>query len=120
MKHPLRKHSRSKQLLLLSGLLMLLPLSACMKLPTQQGNVLKLENLGRIQVQDSRYQVESLIGTPVLRDDLHPNRAIYVDEYNNPDTGETRQRRVEIIYNESGRVKSIQRFGFDQDKPADD
>jgi len=120
MNHPLRKHSRSKQLLLISGLVMLLPLAACYKVSTQQGNVLKAENLARIQLQDSRYQVESLIGTPVLRDDLHPERAIYVDEYNNPDTGEVRQRRVEIIYNESGRVKSIQRFGFDKDEPAKD
>ncbi|MDQ6965844.1 MAG: outer membrane protein assembly factor BamE, partial [Mariprofundaceae bacterium] len=90
MKHPLRKHSRRKQLLLLSGLIMLLPLSACMKVTTQQGIVLNSGNLAQIQVQDSRYQVETLLGTPVLRDDLHPNRSIYVDEYNNPDTGETR------------------------------
>jgi len=121
MNHPLHKHSLSiKKILLLSGLIVLLPLSACMTVPTQQGNVLKLENLARVHAQDSRYQVEMLIGTPVLRDDLHPNRAIYVDEYNNPDTGETRQRRVEILYNESGRVKSIERFGFELDQPADD
>jgi len=102
-----------KHLLLISGLSMLLPLSACMKVVSQQGNVLKPEKVSQIREQDSRYEVESLIGTPVLKDDLHPNRAIYMEQYDNPKTGEKFQRRVEILYNESGRVKSIRRFGFD-------
>lgn len=111
MKHPLC--NKAKHLLLIAGFAMLLPLSSCMKVVSQQGNVLKPEMLSQIQVQDSRYQVESLIGTPVLKDNLHPNRAIYMEQYDNPKTGEKYQRRVEIIYNESGRVKSIRRFGFD-------
>lgn len=104
---------KARRILLIAGL-MLLPLSACMKVPTQQGNVLKPEMMSQISEGDSRFQVESLIGTPVLNDDLHPNRSIYMEIYNNPDTGEKYQRRVEITYNESGRVKSIRRFGFDK------
>ncbi|PIS19131.1 MAG: outer membrane protein assembly factor BamE [Zetaproteobacteria bacterium CG12_big_fil_rev_8_21_14_0_65_55_1124] len=109
----------SIKLLSVTAIALLLPLSACMKFVTQQGNVLKAEKLADVQVGDSRFQVESLIGTPVLKDDLHPNRAIYMEDYNNPDTGEKYQHRVEIIYNESGRVKSLKRFGFDDGSTAD-
>jgi len=96
----------------------LLPLTACMKFVTQQGNVLKPEKIADIHVGDSRFQVESLIGTPVLKDTLHPNRSIYLDDYDNPDTGEKYQHRVEIFYDESGRVKAIQRFGFNSGSTA--
>jgi len=96
----------------------LLPLTACMKVITQQGNVLKPEKIAEIHVGDSRFQVESLIGTPVLKDTLHPNRVIYVEDYNNPDTGEKYRHRVEIFYDESGRVKDIQRFGFNAGNAA--
>jgi len=97
----------------------LLPLTACMKSVTQQGNVLKPEKIADLHVGDSRFQVESLIGTPVLKDDLHPNRAIYMEDYDNPDTGEKYQHRVEIFYDESGRVKAIQRFGFEDTTTPD-
>lgn len=106
------------RLLTLAGLALLLPLTACMSVVTQQGNVLKPEKIAMIHEQDSRFQVESIIGTPVLRDDMHPNRSIYVETYDNPDTGENYERRVEITYNGSGRVQSIKTFGFD--KPAGD
>jgi len=113
MKHLFHSTGHSRPLLRLACIGVLLPLAACMQFVSQQGNVLKPKKVAQIQVQDSRFEVESLIGTPVLKDDMHPNRAIYMEEYNNPDTGEKFQRRVEIIYNESGRVKSIKRFGFD-------
>lgn len=94
------------------AVIMLLPLTACLQFVTQQGNVLKPEKLAGISLEDSRFHVESLIGTPVLKDDLHPNRAIYLEDYNDPDTDKKYQRRVEIIYSEAGRVKSIKHFGF--------
>lgn len=109
----------SRKLLHLLTLVLLLPLSACLQFTTQQGNVLKAETLANIHKDDSRFHVESQIGTPVLRDDLHPNRAIYIEDFIDPDTDEKYQRRVEIIYSEAGRVKSIKRFGFN-DSPADE
>jgi len=109
----------SRRLLYLVALILLLPLSACLKFPTQQGNVLKAETLANIHKDDSRFHVESQIGTPVLRDDLHPNRAIYMEDFIDPDTDEKYQHRVEIIYSEAGRVKSIKRFGF-KGSPAQD
>ncbi len=103
----------SRRLLQLAALGLLLPLTACLQFVTQQGNVLKAEKLAGIHKDDSRFHVESLIGTPVLRDDLHPNRAIYMEDFIDPDSGETYQHRVDIIYSEAGRVKSIRRYGFD-------
>jgi len=116
MIHPFRPTGHSKTLIRTACLGLLFSLGSCMQYVTQQGNVLKPEKVAQIREQDSRFNVEMLIGSPVLKDDLHPNRVIYVDDYNNPDTGEKYQRRVEIIYNESGRVKSIKRFGFGQGK----
>jgi len=110
------------RLLAVAGLALLLPLSACMTVVTQQGNVLKPEKVAMIHEQDSRFQVESILGSPVLRDDMHPNRAIYVETYDNPDTGEKYERRVVITYNGSGRVQDIKNFGFGKpgaDQPAE-
>jgi len=112
------KHSR--KLIHMVALALLLPLSACLQFPTQQGNVLKAETLANIHKDDSRFHVESQIGTPVLRDDLHPNRAIYIEDFIDPDTDEKYQRRVEIIYSEAGRVKSIKRFGFESGSAQDE
>jgi len=100
------------RLLRLAAILLLLPAAGCMQFVTQQGNVLKPAQINQIQVGDSRFNVESLIGTPVLKDDLHPNRVIYMEEYDNPKTDKHFDRRVEIVYDEAGNVKSIRRFGF--------
>jgi len=113
VKHPCSlTQPASRKMFHLAILVLLLPLSACLQFTTQQGNVLKPETLANIHKDDSRFHVESQIGTPVLRDDLHPNRAIYMEDFIDPDTDEKYQRRVEITYSEAGRVKSIKRFGF--------
>jgi len=92
----------------------LLILSGCLQHVMHQGNVLKPGLVAGIQEGDSRFHVESVLGTPVLRDDLHPNRSIYVESYKDPDTGESFQRRVEIIYGKGNHVDSIKRFGFEE------
>ncbi len=108
-----KKHAH---LLRIAVAIILLPLASCMHFVTHQGNVLKPAKLADIRVDDSRFHVESVLGTPVLKDDLHPNRAIYVEDYNDEKTDTAYQRRVEITYSASGRVKSIKRFGFDNEK----
>jgi len=87
-------------------------LAGCMQHVIHQGNALKPGLVDSIQEGDSRFRVESLLGTPVLRDDLHPNRSIYVESYDDPGTGKKFQRRVEITYDKAGRVEHIKRFGF--------
>jgi len=95
---------------------MILVLSGCLQHVMHQGNVLKPGLVAGIHEGDSRFHVESVLGTPMLRDDLHPNRSIYVESYKNPDTGESFQRRVEIIYDQDARVASIKDFGFKGEK----
>jgi len=90
----------------------LLVLSGCLQHVIHQGNVLKPGLVAAIQEGDSRFHVESILGTPMLNDDMHPNRSIYAESYKNHDTGKSFQRRVEIVYDKDGRVASIQRFGF--------
>ncbi len=97
-------------------LAVILVLSGCLQHVMHQGNVLKPGLVASIQEGDSRFHVESVLGTPVLRDALHPNRSIYVELYKNPDTGESFQRRVEIIYDQDARVASIKDFGFKEEK----
>lgn len=95
-------------------LLLLATLAAggCMKQAILQGNVMKADNVWQIGVGDTRFRVESLLGTPAIQDPLHPNRVHYVEEVDNPDTGEKYTRGVDIEYDNALRVKSIHRYGF--------
>ena len=93
-------------------------LGGCMHHVIHQGNVLKPALVDAIQEGDSRFHVESVLGTPVLNDVLHPDRAIYVEWYKNPETGESFQRKVVIFYDQSERVDHIERQGFDKDPGA--
>lgn len=97
-------------LLLFSALAM----GGCMSHPIHQGNVMKADNVWMIQVGDTRFRVESLLGTPAIQDPLHPNRVHYVEEVDNDDTGEKFTRGVDIEYDDALRVKSIHRYGFDK------
>jgi len=90
----------------------MLALSGCLQNVLHQGNVLKPGLVAGIQDGDSRFHVESVLGTPVLKDDFHPNRSIYVELYKDPDTGESFQHRVEIIYDQDSRVANIETSGF--------
>lgn len=97
--------SASLRRLLIAGL-SLLPV-ACIKTPVQQGNVLDAAKVSAIAVGDTRFRVETLLGTPVLEDRLHPNRAVYVQSYEDEATGTLRNRRVVVIYDKSLRVARI-------------
>lgn len=93
-------------------MIMMFVLSGCLQHVLHQGNVLKPGLVASIQEGDSRFHVESVLGTPVLKEDFHPNRSIYVETYKDPDTGESFQHRVEITYGRDSRVLSIKSFGF--------
>lgn len=87
--------------------------SGCMKQVRHQGNHIDANSVWLIQEGDSRFRVETLLGTPMLIDPLHANKVRYVEEYNNPETGEKYTRSVSIVYDDALRVQSIQRQGFD-------
>jgi len=77
---------------------------------------MKDENIWSIQVGDSKFQVESLLGTPAMKDPLHPNRVRYIEDHRNiEDEGEKEKlRTIEITYDEALRVKKIDYIGFGQ------
>ncbi|RMH59622.1 MAG: outer membrane protein assembly factor BamE, partial [Zetaproteobacteria bacterium] len=56
-------------------------------MPIHQGNVLDEDKVRQIHVGESRFEVESLLGEPILEDALHPNTASYVEDFEDPATG---------------------------------
>ncbi len=93
---------------------MMLVLGACHNRVIQQGNVLKEDKLEQIKVGDSKFQVETLMGSPAINDALHPRHVYYIEQYENPETDESFIRRVEIHYDKSLRVTAIHHFNMDK------
>lgn len=92
--------------------LLLLMTSACVQRPIHQGNELGKDKVALIQKGDSKFQVESVWGTPALVDALHPNRVEYVEQVKDKDKKEAYVRGVIVDYNQALRVERLQRFGF--------
>jgi outer membrane protein assembly factor BamE len=88
--------------------------TACMQHEIHQGNVLKDESIWLIEEGDSKFKVESLLGSPAIRDVLHPNRVTYVEDHRNSETDPDKLRRIDITYDNALRVIKIEYFGFDQ------
>lgn len=88
-------------------------IAACMPHVVHQGNVLDPNKVNQVQVGDTRFSVETLLGTPVMHDVLHPNVATYIEEYRNPETGKHYTRGITITYDDALRVSAIRTFGFD-------
>lgn len=97
----------------LLSLTLLLATSGCRTYEIHQGNVMKDENIWSVQKGDSKFRVESLLGTPALVDPLHPNRVQYVEDLRNSETEKDKLRTIEITYDEALRVKKIEYYGFD-------
>ena len=91
-------------------------MSGCLQLPVHQGNVLQESKLLQIQNGDSKFRVESLLGSPVMKDTLYPNRATYIEYFEDPETGDNRSRGIQITYDDALRVTHIWRFGFEPQK----
>ncbi len=104
----------------LAGMLALvgLLLAGCMHEPVHQGNVLKPGAVAAIHEGMTRFAVEQLLGTPVLKDALHPDRAVYVEYFEDEETGDAIARGIDIRYDDALRVKQIRRFGFDDGRNA--
>ena len=101
-----------KTVIRLVAVALLLSMAACRTYEIRQGNVLKDENVLAIQVGDSRFKVESLLGTPAMKDPLRPNRVRYVEDHRNSKTEPDKLRVIEITYDEALRVKKIDYSGF--------
>lgn len=84
----------------------------CMHQVIHQGNVIKEDKMVQIAKGMTRFEVESLLGTPAIVDPLHENIVHYVEEYQDPETGESYLRNIDIKYSNSLRVESISQRGF--------
>lgn len=102
-----------KSIRLLAMSMLALFASGCMTQTIHQGNVFKDDSVWLVQEGDSRFKVENILGSPALKDILHPNVAHYVEKYHDPDTGEKYVRGIDITYDDALRVISIRRFGFE-------
>jgi len=99
-------HVKVLMLMVLLGLM-----TSCHSRLIQQGNVLKEDKVEQIKVGDSRFRVETLMGTPALNDSLHPGHVYYIEQHENPETDEAFIRRVDIVYDKALRVLSVEHTG---------
>jgi len=91
-------------------------LSACLYEPIHQGNRIDPNEAYMIQEGDTKFRVEQALGTPVLTDVMHPDRASYVEQYEDEESGDIKTRSIIITYDKALRVKHIQRSGFEVEK----
>ncbi|TLS76200.1 outer membrane protein assembly factor BamE [Mariprofundus erugo] len=94
--------------------ILILLLAGCTAEPIHQGNRLEVGKVDRIQKGDTKFHIEQILGAPTLNDAMHPDRAVYYEEYEDKDSGKLIKRRVEIRYDDAKRVTDIERFGFDK------
>ncbi len=88
-------------------------LSGCLSTHIHQGNVIDEDAIWIIQEGDTRFAIESELGSPMIQDAAYPERALYIEDFYNEDTGEAYTRGVKVIYDTAWRVQSIERFGFE-------
>lgn len=91
-------------------------LAGCVHEPIHQGNRLDIDKISQVREGDTKFFVEQLLGTPMLGNALHPNRATYYEEFEDEQSGDMKKRGVEISYDDALRVIGIKRFGFDEKK----
>ncbi|HIP07023.1 MAG TPA: outer membrane protein assembly factor BamE [Mariprofundaceae bacterium] len=87
--------------------------AGCIKQKIHQGNVIDTDSIWIIQEGDTRFSIESEMGSPAIVDSAHPERALYIEDFYDEETGERYTRGVEIVYDEAFRAQSIRRFGFE-------
>ncbi len=95
------------------AIIVLALLSGCMYEPIHQGNRINPNEAYLIQEGDTKFRIEQALGTPVLKDVLHPNRATYIEQFEDEESGELKTRGIEITYDEALRAAHIRRFGLD-------
>lgn len=101
-----------KKIPLLLSLLIILSSTACMHRDIHQGTVLNDGDVWLIQEGDTRFHVETVLGSPTIKDLLHPNRVQYVEQVKKEDPEVAYTRGIIIDYDNALRVKHIKRFGF--------
>ncbi len=99
---------------LLCLLIIALSSTACTHRDIHQGNVFNKGDAWLIQEGDTKFHVETVLGTPAIKDLLHPNRVQYVEQVKEESPEVAYTRGIIIDYDDALRVKHIERFGFKQ------
>jgi outer membrane protein assembly factor BamE len=84
-------------------------LSACFgayKYDVQQGNIVDQERLSKVEKGMSKRDVQTLLGTPLVRDKFHPNRWDYAYYLKKGRSKETTSRLI-TLYFENDKLASI-------------
>ena len=100
-------------------LLLSLLLSACstFRVTIHQGNVVQEDKLAQLQPGMTPVQVEYLLGTPMLRSEITPNRWDYVLRITRGEAT-LRDRRI-TVYFADGLVSRVEDSAAPADSPAD-
>jgi len=99
--------------LLLISIFLAVALTGCINKKIHQGNVINPNSIWIVQEGDTRFTIESELGTPSVKDASHPERALYIDYFFDEETGEKYTRGVEVTYDDAWRAKNIRRFGYE-------
>ncbi len=101
---------------IVTALLLALSLAACYKPIIHQGNIIREDKLSQISQGDSRFRVETLLGSPAVVDRLHPRTVYYIEQLEDHENNRAFIRRVTIVYDRALRVQRIHKAGFDSKK----
>ena len=98
---------------LISVLVVIITISGCVYRPDlQQGNLLNIENIDRVQIDMTKSQIKYLLGGPVIGTPYKENRWDYIYYYQprmGPESDESTQRYWLVIFFEDDRVVRIEK-----------
>jgi len=97
----------------LTIIIITLLLTACTGVPIHQGNRLHTNKVAMVRKGDTQFHIEEALGYSVLKDVLHPNSAVYYEQFKDKKSGDMVKRRVVVVYDDAMRAISIKRFGFE-------
>ena len=79
-------------------------LTSCLKTykhDVQQGNIVDPDRLARLEIGMSKSDVQSLLGTAMIKDSFHPERWDYFYSLRKARKKETEKRRLTLIFEEN-------------------
>ncbi len=76
------------------------------RLPIQQGNYVTQEKVDSLSDGMTRSQVQSILGTPLVKDPFHSNRWDYVYYYND-EKGSVKENRLSVYFEGDSLTKVV-------------
>lgn len=93
-------------------IVLILPLTACVyRMDIVQGNQIEEEDIEQLEEGMTRDQVQFLLGTPMLKDPFHSDRAHFHYYLDTQRGFRSMERRLTVYFDENDRVTEIKREG---------